>query len=461
MWAIQPGAAAMRQHLKAQSTLLNSLVAYYKLEEASGTRVDATGRGNDLSPTNTPGNTTGQIGSAVSLAAASTQYLGRASTTDLTFGDTDFTLAMWIKYTGGASYPRVISKNGASGNKEFQLALDTDTGDLAFAVFDASDASAEVVASTFGALGTGVWHLIVMWHDSGANTVNIQVDGGTVDSAGTSGLVVNASTATFMLGNAAFADRLWNGAIDECGVWKRVLTSGERTSLYNGGSGSTYPFDFPRLVFSDDFSGASLDTGKWNNTAFAPDSTPGQPDSAYVTTAFEFPGSYLRIRADEPPASDPYDYTSGQIHTRNKFKQTYGRWEVRAKFPAGQGLKTAIWLVRYDAVVEYNLPEFDIVETYNDMDEVFCTYHWDDGGLTSAGGSYVDDTTDGFHTYTLDWRPNLAIWYYDGHEVLRRTTFVGNTDAFLIINLSLHGGPDETTPFPSYMDIDYVRVWAY
>jgi len=68
-------------------------------------------------------------------------------------------------------------------------------------------------------------------------------------------------------------------------------------------------------------------------------------------------------------------------------------------------------------------------------------------------------------TYAVDWEPNVIIWYVDGIERLRYTdtTRIVKKPMYLIANLSvggdLPGAPDTSTPFPSYYEIDYIRVW--
>ena len=81
------------------------------------------------------------------------------------------------------------------------------------------------------------------WHDAASNTTNIQVNDGTVDSVSHSGGVYNG-TADFALGALFIGTPSYHfdGLVDEVGFWKRVLTSQERTDLYNSGSGLEYPF---------------------------------------------------------------------------------------------------------------------------------------------------------------------------------------------------------------------------
>jgi beta-glucanase (GH16 family) len=67
----------------------------------------------------------------------------------------------------------------------------------------------------------------------------------------------------------------------------------------------------------------------------------------------------------------------------------------------------------------------------------------------------------------VDWEPGAITWYVDG-VVRAQYTDVSNITSkpmFIILNLAIGGvgswpgPPDDTTPFPSYFQIDYVRVW--
>jgi hypothetical protein len=74
-----------------------------------------------------------------------------------------------------------------------------------------------------------------------ANTINIQVNNGAIDSVPWSGGGQD-SAAEFALGRRAGTESelYWSGRIDEVGIWKRLLTAEERAALYNGGQG--FPF---------------------------------------------------------------------------------------------------------------------------------------------------------------------------------------------------------------------------
>lgn len=97
-----------------------------------------------------------------------------------------------------------------------------------------------ISADSFGAPGTGSWHHIVFWHNPVANTLNIRVNGGTVDSiAHTTGL--HNSTTVFAIGSYAAAN-FWDGTIDELQVSKRLWSEAAQQYLYNSGNGRTLPY---------------------------------------------------------------------------------------------------------------------------------------------------------------------------------------------------------------------------
>src|SRR5262245_2022186 len=81
---------------KRRSPLLNALMAHWRLEEASGTRVDAHG-GNNLGDINTVGQAAGKLGNAASFLAASEESLTIGDNAALRMGDINFTIAGWVR----------------------------------------------------------------------------------------------------------------------------------------------------------------------------------------------------------------------------------------------------------------------------------------------------------------------------------------------------------------------------
>lgn len=94
-----------------------------------------------------------------------------------------------------------------------------------------------VSADKLGAPALNTWYFVCGWHDSVANTINIQVNDGGVDSLSHT-LGVFDSTAAFKVGN--FDSAYMQGSVDEVVFYKRVLGSGERAWLYNNGDGRSY-----------------------------------------------------------------------------------------------------------------------------------------------------------------------------------------------------------------------------
>lgn len=159
-----------------------------------------------------------------------------------------------------------------------------------------------------------------------------------------------------------------------------------------------------------------------------------------------------------------YYYTSGMLSSYNMFSQKYGYFECRCKPPAGRGLWSAFWLIGgppYDWP-----PEIDIFEFYGSdtthydsvvhSDEITGQHHVT-GSIHYADGNLTSD----FHRYGLLWDQNNLKFYFDG--TLIYTTYTPNdmhVPMFIVLNLALQNIIDGTTPFPSSLEIDYVRVYT-
>lgn len=219
--------------------LSDNLVAYWSLEEASGTRVDATGRSNDLTPNNTPGNTTGKVGNAVQLTIASSQWLSRASTSDLAMGNIDFTIAAWV-YADSLGIDSYIVSKWSTGSEEYSLGYSNGSG----FIFIINNFAKFVIETVVGVPSTATWYFVVAQHDSVSDLVKISVNAGTFRTAATAGQFPAAGSEGFAVGDSKQAGTAskWNGRIDEVGIWKRALSSAEITELYNSGSGRDYAY---------------------------------------------------------------------------------------------------------------------------------------------------------------------------------------------------------------------------
>lgn len=224
-------------------TLTDGLIAYWKLEEAGGARDDQKGP-HDLADVNTVTQAGGKKSQAAKFTRANAEYLSIADNADLSTGDIDFTIAAWVYLDSAAddSVLGVLAKDDSTTNREYHLALLKVSGTNSFVRFRvfANASTSGFVNSSVNPLATGTWYLLVAWHDSVNNTVNIQINNGTVDSTSYSS-GGNDSITRFDIGlSHQDGSSFWNGRIDETGFWKRVLTAQERADLYNSGAGNTY-----------------------------------------------------------------------------------------------------------------------------------------------------------------------------------------------------------------------------
>ena len=216
-------------------TLPVDLVAYWEMEGASGaTEVDAHGA-NDLTDVNTVGSATGKVGNSREFTTATDNRLIRTDNTDLSIGgEISFTFAFWfnLKDTGVGGF---ISKYGSAGNREYLIYQSS--GTLQFL----ASADGTAVTSVLGdpVLSASTWYFCVAYYDAVADTINVQINDGTIASQSHTGGVFD-SGSTFMLGNELTVVGGTDAYLDEVGFWKRTLTSDEKTWLYNSGTGRTY-----------------------------------------------------------------------------------------------------------------------------------------------------------------------------------------------------------------------------
>lgn len=226
----------LREVSAAASTLLTDLVAYWALEETSGTRVSTVGSFN-MTEDGTTGRLAGKhnFGADLSLVGRLLRVGGNI------FGDTDFTIALWARHPSGGGHGSVYifdHWDSDAGNTEDIDIEYASTGPIAY-IRDWNDQVTSTVPFT-----DDVWHLIIVWHDSVNNKLGISADNETAVETSTGG---PNSTVT---GNLYFNEDGKNdggaGANqiqeDEVMVWSRVLSSAERAELWNGGAGKFYPF---------------------------------------------------------------------------------------------------------------------------------------------------------------------------------------------------------------------------
>lgn len=222
--------------------LSDNLISYWSLDEASGNALDAHGA-NDLTDVNTVGSTTGIISNARQFVQANGEKFTHASNSDLVIPDnsTSYTFTQWIQIAVGSGNKQIISKRTGTGigtQLEYMLRVDNATPRAYWGTTGGSFGS--IATST---LSLNTWYFLVWGYDGSTNKFFISLNDGTVaESAVVTTQTVNGSNGFGMGGNGSDNSELHGGLIDEVGFWKRRLSSGEITDLYNGGSGRDYAY---------------------------------------------------------------------------------------------------------------------------------------------------------------------------------------------------------------------------
>ncbi|MBS3783090.1 MAG: glycoside hydrolase family 16 protein [Anaerolineae bacterium] len=240
------------------------------------------------------------------------------------------------------------------------------------------------------------------------------------------------------------------------------------------------------LVWVDEFDapdGASPDPERWSFNTGGGGWGNGErqyytdrPENAVIDDGV----LYICARDDEQEPYRGYRYTSARLVTKRKGDWTYGRFEVRARLPEGQGIWPAIWMLpSHMAYGGWPMGgEIDIMEMLGQNPiRVYGTLHYGNPH-THTGHYYVLRTgetfADDFHVFALEWEPGEIRWYVDGYHYQTQTEwFTSKLDTeypapfdrpfHLLLNVAVGGqwpgNPDETTEFPQCMAIDYVRVY--
>lgn len=241
-------------------------------------------------------------------------------------------------------------------------------------------------------------------------------------------------------------------------------------------------------VFSEEFDGTVLDRTRWKTALpWGPDTTINRETQYFVNIfgnnppaydPFVFTGETLQITGiNTPPeladAANNKPYLSGVLTTSDYFEMTYGYVEMNAKLAGGDGLLSTFYLFNQD--FEKNKPEIDIIEYIGSRpDKAYQTYHYYDSNRArySSGEKHSSPTmetrysevlSNGFHTYSVLWEPELVIWYIDGVEVRRLTGPRVSDEPMNIITQLVIGsewiGAPAASAIPAVLEIDYIRAW--
>lgn len=241
-----------------------------------------------------------------------------------------------------------------------------------------------------------------------------------------------------------------------------------------------------QLIWSDEFDGNELNMDNWsfelgdgchlgvNLCGW------GNNELQYYTdrteNIFVQDGSLHIVARDERFQNK--NYTSARIRTIDKGDWKFGRFEIRAKLPEGQGIWPAVWMLPTEEVFGGwpRSGEIDIMELVGHRPStVHGTVHYgpvwpqnqNKGNTYSlSSGKFSDD----FHVFSIEWMEDEINWYVNDTlfhtvtpEILSPHNYPFNETFHLILNLAVGGNwpgnPNSSTRFPQTLEVDYIRVY--
>ncbi|MEX1061942.1 MAG: LamG-like jellyroll fold domain-containing protein [Patescibacteria group bacterium] len=231
--------------IDTQGTLEQNLIAYWKLDETSaGTGAVARNDSystNHLTDNNTTASGTGKRNNGADLESGNSEFLEITDNSALSTGDIDFTLSAWVNLESKATGQFILSKRDSASVREYELVYYLAADRFEIRLHNSSGTVVcTATANTFGSPSTSTWYFLLAWHDATANTCNISINNGTADSAAETG-TVSDTAANFRMGATDTTENgFFDGLIDETSFWKKLLTTQEKTDLYNSGNANTY-----------------------------------------------------------------------------------------------------------------------------------------------------------------------------------------------------------------------------
>ncbi len=228
------------------------------------------------------------------------------------------------------------------------------------------------------------------------------------------------------------------------------------------------------LVWQDEFNGTSVDPSNWTFETggewFNNELQYYRTENAWVSDGT------LTIEARKELFGG-HNYTSSRMKTENKRKFIYGRVDIRALLPKGQGIWPALWTLGNN-IAGVGWPkcgEIDIMEKIGGTGRektVYSTLHWDDGnGHADYGQSYTSAKEafyEKYHVFSIIWDETSIRSFVDNQQYFVVDITPGHMsefhlEHFFIFNVAVGGiwpgNPDASTVFPQQMKVDYIRVF--
>lgn len=216
--------------------LTTGLTAFWTLDEASGTRVDSSGNGYDLSVGGSAvSSAAGKLNNAASFDGSTVNWLGRANPA-LALSGGAVTISAWVKLNSVSADMGIVGKYAGGGLADgYKLYFDEGFNRFVFRQADSNGPNEDQIVSTVPVI-VDVWYHIVCGYDSTNHFIAINGGVRELDD----GLQSTNTAHEFKIGNDSDG-MTFDGLIDEVGIWiGTVLTDQQIAALYN--SGTPLPF---------------------------------------------------------------------------------------------------------------------------------------------------------------------------------------------------------------------------
>jgi len=249
--------------------------------------------------------------------------------------------------------------------------------------------------------------------------------------------------------------------------------------------------EYTSLVWADEFdtNGAINATNWFHQTQLPAGGSWFNGEEQHYTSRIEnsfVDNGFLNIVAIKEPFTDQgqtKQYTSARLNS--KFTFTYGRVDVRAKLPSGNGTWPAIWTLGKNVTEDgaywqtqgfgtTSWPacgEIDILEhglgAVNHTSSALHTPS-SSGNTVNTASQVISDVANNFHIYSVNWSPNQITFLVDGvgyytynPSVNDVSTWPFNLDQYILLNIAMGGisGTIDNSFTQSPMVIDYVRIY--
>ncbi|MDO4535425.1 MAG: glycoside hydrolase family 16 protein [Clostridium perfringens] len=242
----------------------------------------------------------------------------------------------------------------------------------------------------------------------------------------------------------------------------------------------TYDLDNEKLIYNDEFNYKSSLSNNWNYDIGNNDGWGNEEKEYYTDNSSNsyIKDNNLNITAIKE-SYNGYDYTSARLVSKGNF--LYGKFEISAKLPEGDGMWPAIWMLpvqnTYGPWPESG--EIDIMESIGRQPNYIRgslqmdTYNFKKNNQITNNIA-VNNIYSDYHNYGLLWTPNVIQILVDNDVYLsynRNLYDTGNTtwkswpfnEPFnIILNIAVggtYGGEIDNNIFPQTMSIDSIKIY--